>query len=200
MYVITIYNLLVTNTCLGSSTRTAQTYSVASTKNAISQLWRVHRLGPDGELPPVAIHQQSLWEAFSNITPRVAFNPEVFKALLLCRMTIYNIPFNMVENTSFHLLAGCDLAVCVRSCYSFLSYVYLLRVQTASYTAIQRHLLSSSNTIRSWILDRYKKLQTNIWNMINWTDCAVQISLDLWTSPNHRSFLAVVGHLLIGMK
>jgi len=34
-------------------------------------------------------------------------------------------------------------------------------------------------------------------NTINWTDCAVHISLDLWTSPNHRSFLVVVGHLLI---
>jgi len=132
MYVITIYNLLVTNTCLGSSTRTAQKYSDVSTKNSISQLWHVHTLGPDGELPPVAIHQQSLWEVFGNTTPRVAFNPEVFKAILLCWMTICNIPFNTVENISFRLLAGCDLAACLRSCYSFLSYVYLLIVQTAS--------------------------------------------------------------------
>jgi len=83
MYVITIYNLLVTNTCLGHSPRTAQTYSDASTKNAISHLRRVHRLGPDGELPTIAIRQQSLREAFGNTTPRVAFNPEVFKAILL---------------------------------------------------------------------------------------------------------------------
>ena len=187
------------NTCLGPSTRTAQTYSDASTKNAISHLRRVHKLGPDGELPPVAIRQQSLREAFGNTTPRVAFNPEVFKAILLRWMTICNIPFNAVENTSFRLLTG-YLAACVRSCYSFLSYVYLLIVQTASYTAIPRHLPSSGNTIRSWILDTYQKSQIHIRNTINWTDCAVHISLDLWTSPNHRSFLAVVGHLLIGTE
>jgi len=137
MYVITIDNLLVTNTCLGPSTRTAQTYSDASTKNAISHLRRVHRLGPDGELPTVAIRQQSLREAFGNTTPRIAFNPEMFKAILLRWMTICNNPFNAVENNSFRLLAG-YLAACVRSRYSFLSYVYLLIVQTASYTAIPR--------------------------------------------------------------
>jgi len=165
------------NTCLGPSTRTAQTYSDASTKNAISHLRRVHKLGPDGELPPVAIRQQSLREAFGNTTPRVAFNLEVFKAILLRWMTICNIPFNVVENTRFRLLAG-YLAAYVHSCYSFLSYVYLLIVQTASYTAIPRHLPSSGNRIRSWILDTYQKSQIHIRNTINWTDCAVHISLD----------------------
>jgi hypothetical protein len=61
--------------------------------------------------------QQSLREAFGNTTPRISFNPEVSKAILLRWMAICNIPFKAAENTSFRLLAG-YLPACVRSCCS----------------------------------------------------------------------------------
>jgi len=50
-------------------------------------------------------------------------SPEVFKAILLHWMTICNIPFNAVKDTSFRLLAG-YLAAYVCSCCSSPSHVY----------------------------------------------------------------------------
>jgi len=117
MYV-TFYNFLVTNTCLGSSTRTAQTYSDTSNENTIVQLRRVHQRGPDGESPPVAIRQQSLRRHLAALPPLVTSNPEVPKAIPSRRATIYNTPSNTAENTSFGLPAGYP-AACAHSDHPF---------------------------------------------------------------------------------
>jgi len=63
---------------------------------------------------PVGIIQQ----AFGNSTPKIQFNPDVFKQLLVQSMVSSNISFWQVEKPSFRLL---------------LSYLAAI---TASYTAI----------------------------------------------------------------
>jgi hypothetical protein len=83
-------------------------------------------------LPPPGIRQQSLREAFDNTTPRISFNPEATKAILLRWMAICNIPFKAAENTSFRLLAGYLPAVYVLVVLPTL-YVYSLMGQTSSW-------------------------------------------------------------------
>ena len=158
----TICNFFVTNPCLGPSAHTTQTYSDASTKNAILYLRRVHSHCPIGNLQPLGIRLQILREPFGNATRRVVTNPDVFKAILLRWMTICNIPFDAVENVSFRFLAG-DLAARVRlCCTSPIRYEFLQMVQTASYAAKPLHLPFSVKTIRSWNLDTYQKPQMHV--------------------------------------
>jgi hypothetical protein len=183
----------------GPNIRTAVTFSIGSTKNAIRHLLVVHHINQNGDLPPVQLQQQTLQASFGNTLPRVNFNSDVFKNILIRWMIICNIPFIAVENPTFRLLLA-YLAACVRRFPIFLILDYILTFKTASYTAIPKNLPRSDNTIRSWILDLYKQSHISIRNLINMTDTAVHISLDLWTSPNHRSFLAVVGHMVIGVE
>jgi len=49
------HHLLVTDTCLGPSGRTAQTYSDASTKTAILHLRRVHRCQDNGHPEVISV-------------------------------------------------------------------------------------------------------------------------------------------------
>src|SRR5258706_5916960 len=66
--------------------------------------------------------------------------------------------------------------------------------QTSSYTAIGKLLPQSANTICGWILDHYHSARETLQTNLRWTHTAVHITFDVWTSPNHRSFLGVVGH------
>ena len=46
----------------------------------------------------------------------------------------------------------------------------------------------------------YQKSEIHIRYMTNRIGCEVHISLGMWRSPKNRSFLAVVGHRLIGTE
>jgi hypothetical protein len=64
----------------------------------------------------------------------------------------------------------------------------------ATHTAIPKNLPQSGNTVRTWILSRFKEGQDSLRSSLAICNTAIHISFDVWTSPNHRSFLAVVGH------
>jgi len=50
----------------------------------------------------------------------------------------------------------------------------------------------SGNTIRSWILQRFQKTQQLLIQSFRNINTKVHFTFDLWTSPNHRSFLGIV--------
>ena len=64
---------------------------------------------------------------------------------------------------------------------------------TQSYTAIPSTLQKSRSTIRSWIIEGYVNAQAVIKQGLSEARI-VHFTFDLWTSPNHRVFLGVVGH------
>jgi len=72
---------------------------------------------------------------------------------------------------------------------------YLLDVsaQSANYTAIPRLMLTSVKIVRVW---KYTSMHDTLRTPLNWAPAASHILFVLWTSPNHRSFLAIVGHYL----
>jgi hypothetical protein len=70
------------------------------------------------------------------------------------------------------------------------------RPKRANATAIPRCLPVSGGTVRSWLLERYQTAREHLRNSILLCNTAIHISFDLWTSPNHRTFMAIVGHYL----
>lgn len=63
-------------------------------------------------------------------------------------------------------------------------------------TAIPRCLPVSGDTVRLWVLDRYQTAREHLCNSMLWCNTAIHISFDLCISPNHRTFMAIVGHYL----
>ena len=63
----------------------------------------------------------------------------------------------------------------------------------ASHTVIRKALPHSGTTIRNWILDHFLQTKLIVKKNLEGTKI-VHFTFDLWTSPNHRAFLGVVGH------
>jgi hypothetical protein len=108
----TIYNLFVTNACLGSSAGTAQTYSDAVPKNAVLHQRRVENLAQLG----ICNRRASASKAFGSHSAYYStscIQSGVLNAILFYAGRIPNIPINTSENVCFRLPAR-DLAACVR--------------------------------------------------------------------------------------
>jgi hypothetical protein len=101
-------------TAAGPNPRTAATFSDGSTKNAITHLRDVHRIGKDGPLAPVEEQEKRIRLAFGNTLPRVSFNVDIFEDILTRWMALCDIPFLAVEHDCFRLLLS-YLASCVRT-------------------------------------------------------------------------------------
>jgi hypothetical protein len=70
------------------------------------------------------------------------------------------------------------------------------RLKSANATAITGCLPVSGNTVRSWVLERYRIARKHLRNSMLWCNTEIHISFDLRTSPNYRTFMAIVGHYL----
>jgi len=55
-------------------------------------------------------------------------------------------------------------------------------------------LPSSSNTVKNWILVAYHHNTLHLKEYFQPIAFQIHLSFDLWSSPNHRSFLGVVTH------
>lgn len=54
----------------------------------------------------------------------------------------------------------------------------------------------ATNTVRSWILAEFEQRQEDIRRQLRTSKSRIHLSFDLWTSPNHMSFVGVVGHFM----
>lgn len=64
----------------------------------------------------------------------------------------------------------------------------------SSFNGLHYALPSSSNTIKNWILVSYKHNRLQLIHYFQQIPFCIYLSFDLWSSPNHRSFLGVVAH------
>jgi len=60
-----------------------------------------------------------------------------------------------------------------------------------------RALPSSGNTIKTWILSQFHRSQSELIGKMALSRSNIHFTFDLWTSPNHRSFLGVVAHWIV---
>jgi hypothetical protein len=62
--------------------------------------------------------------------------------------------------------------------------------------ALDSFMVSSSTSIRNWIMKLFKAQTLVIKNKLAKARSRVHISFDLWTSPNHRALVGIVAHWL----
>ena len=72
--------------------------------------------------------------------------------------------------------------------------IYLNNYQIFAPGALRHILPKSSTTISNWLLALHLTSSTTITKYFETIPFRIPLSFDLWTSPNHRSFLGVVGH------
>jgi len=83
-----------------------------TTKNAITHLKTKHNIGPKGTIiTRTTPAQQTIQVAFGRSTPRILFNENIFKELLLLWVVDANVSFRMCEQPSFRTLCT-YLAAC----------------------------------------------------------------------------------------
>jgi hypothetical protein len=157
----------------------------------------IHKFDKNG---PVLLQdgENRIKTVFGNGLPRIAFNQDLFKQLLIQWIVTNHISFSQVENKSFRLLLM-YLSACVsipkfRLYFTHLTCPFLLVVGTSSYTVIGRCLPRSENTVRSWILTAFNVAKESLKSQLITLDTTIHYSCDLWTSPNHRAFLGIVAH------
>ena len=91
---------------LGPYPRTAVTFSDSSTRNMGDHLQQRHgitTLDPEGSSGP-GPGTTEIQRAFGNALPRIVFNKEIFRLLLLRWIIINNISFRQVNDNAFRTL------------------------------------------------------------------------------------------------
>ena len=87
-----------------------------------------------------------------------------------------NISFHQVEKPEF-----CNLLHYLLACSS-------------SYIALSYSMPTSGNTVRQWILNYFYTSKSFTYDTLIPKNHMVHFSFDLWSSPNNRAFLGIVGH------
>ena len=115
--------------------------------------------------------------AFLPVTPEQL---ALFKLKLITWMIKKHISYSQVEDEDFReFVAGCSLGA------------------VSAETLLPR----SGNTIRSWILDEYRRRKAYICEKILGTASSViHLSFDLWTAPNNSAYIDVIAHFLDAKK
>ena len=153
--------------------RNPKRYVDGSTKHPIDHL-RFHQLSEAG---PIELEAGAniLRQAFGNSTPKIQFNIDVFKQLLIQWIISSHISFRQVEEPDFRLLLS-----------------YLASV-SASYTSIPSSLPRSGNTVPAWAMQLFGEQKQLMIRLLKQAH-VVHFSFDLWTSGNHLSLLGFVAH------
>ena len=153
--------------------RNPKRYADGSTKHPIKHL-RTHKLTENGPMDENG-SSSLIRQAFGNSIPKIHFNADVFKQLLVQWLVTSNISFRQVEESNFRLL---------------LSY---LAAVTSSYTSIPRFLPHSGNTAHAWTVQMFSQQKQSLIHLFHDIH-VVHFSFDLWTSSNHYSLLGMVAH------
>jgi hypothetical protein len=151
---------------------------MATTKNALAHLRSKHRVGPNGIITAGAesTYQQTIEKAFGQTRPRIIFNIDVFKDLLLQWIVQMNVSFRVCEDTTFRSL-----------CF------YLAACQP-DYSGVHRALPQSSNTIKRYVLTWYRTMKEDVMSQLHATHTKIHFSFDMWSGPNRRAYQAIVAH------
>ena len=111
--------------------------------------------------------------AFLPVTPEQV---GIFKLRLITWMVKKHISYSQVEDEDFRkFIDSCSLGA----------------------VSAEALLPRSGNTIRSWILDEYKRRKIHLCKkVLAHAASLVHISFDLWTAPNNTAYIDIVGHFL----
>ncbi|RPB21008.1 hypothetical protein L211DRAFT_756219, partial [Terfezia boudieri ATCC MYA-4762] len=110
-----------------------------------------------------------------NSIPRIQFNSNIFKQLLIQWIVLCHISFRQVEQLSFCLLLS-----------------YLSSIST-SYTAIPQCLPCSGTTVCNWTMQLFLQQKQALIQLLE-SHYILHFSFNLWTSGNHLVLLELVAY------
>ena len=142
-------------------------YADRSTKHPIEHL-KSHRMTENGplEIPDNNIIRQ----AFGSTVPKIQFNLDIFKQLLIQWIVKCNISFRQVEDPEFFILDSSEFLICCHT--SLPSPIWYYSNRMASF----------DNEQKSILIQGFQDINT------------VHFTFDLWSSPNHFSLLGMTAH------
>lgn len=106
---------------------------------------------------------------FISITPSI-FDWENLKLRLIEWIVVMHITFSQVQNDWFR------------------------RFLAVLSPRLEQWIPKAGNTVRAWILSEFERRQEDIRKQLHGSRSRIHLSFDLWTSPNHMSFVGVVAH------
>jgi hypothetical protein len=137
-------------------------FAVTTTKNAIEHLRVKHRIGPDGPFTTgPRPSQQPIVQMFGMTSPRIIFNEDVFKQLLLPWIVANDISFRMCEDSSFRKLCA-----------------YLAACQP-DYSNVYRALPRHGNAIKCYVLTWYQAMKEEVKANLHGTLAKIYFSFDM---------------------
>jgi hypothetical protein len=80
--------------------------------------------------------------------------------------------------------------------FSCVESVYFRELLLYVAPSLEPYFVAAGSTIRRWILDEFDKARLRVKTELDQSQSRIHISFDLWTSPNQRAFVGVVGHYL----
>jgi len=150
---------------------------MATTKNAIAHLRSKHRIGPNGIITAgTSTYQQTIEKAIGQTGPRITFNIDVFKDLLLQWIVQMNVGFRFCEDTTFCLLCS-----------------YLAACQP-EYSGVYRAFPQSRHAIKRYVLTWYDAMRQEVMLQLHNTHTKIHFSFDMWSGPNRCAYQAIVAH------
>jgi len=149
-------------------------YAETSNKAIVKHLKETHDITEHGHINVIQLQITPADDKSGNlvsITPSI-FDWETLKLRLIEWIIVMHIAFSQVENDWFRRF----LAVLSPS--------------------LEKWIPKAGNTIKSWILAEFEERQKDIKKQLQASKSRIHLSFDLWTSPNHLSFVGVVGHYM----
>lgn len=153
------------------------------TNQITTHLANVHRIQKDNSLSLKEIQRnQKIQDALKRAAESSAeskrrriyteLDTEQLKQLVVMWLASCSVSFRMVENIYF------------RNLLIFLN------------SDIKEILPESHKTIRKWTDEAYEQLKGEVKQALQAAQSIIHLSVDLWTSPNHKALMGIVGHYI----
>jgi hypothetical protein len=148
-------------------------YAQTSNKAIVKHLKDLHDITQDDRTNVIQLRITPADDSsnFVSVTPSI-FDWEILKLRLIEWIVVMHIAFSQVESDWFRRF----LAVLSPS--------------------LEKWIPKAGNTVRGWILAEFERRQEEVKKQLWASRSRIHLSFDLWTSPNHLSFVGVVGHYM----
>ena len=151
-------------------------YTQNSNRSIIKHLEETHEISEDDCASGIRLKitppdNTSASTSITRHTPSF-FDWEILKLQLIEWIVVMHIAFSQVQNDWFR------------------------RFLAALSPKLEKWIPKAGNTIRDWILAEFEQQQKEVKKQLHTSKSRIHLSFDLWTSPNHLSFVRVVTHYI----
>ena len=146
-------------------------YAQTSNKAILGHLKREHDISPEGPANPIHFQVTPANDNSISIVPTI-FDWQTLKIRFIEWIVVMHITFSQIESDWFRRF----LAVLSPS--------------------LAEWIPKAGNTVKAWVLAEFEERREDIKKELHASKSRIHLSFDLWTSPNHMSFVGVVGHFM----